>query len=59
MYDKKITNEILLKNQYFNDIKTKENDKIIFFNYLNHLLKYHTVDIKLFNVSSIIKKNIQ
>lgn len=53
MYDKKITNEILLKNQYFNDIKTKENDKIIFFNYLNHLLKYHTVDIKLFN--TIIK----
>ena len=50
MYDKKITNEILLKNQYFNDIKTKENDKIIFFNYLNHLLKYHTVDIKLFNI---------
>lgn len=54
MYDKKITNEILLKNQYFNDIKTKENDKIIFFNYLNHLLKYHTVDIKLFN--TIIKR---
>ena len=54
MYDKKITNEILLKNQYFNDVKTKENDKIIFFNYLNHLLKYHTVDIKLFN--TIIKR---
>ena len=54
MYDKKITNEILLKNQYFNDIKTKENDKIIFFNYLNHLLKYHAVDIKLFN--TIIKR---
>lgn len=54
MYDKKITNEILLKNQYFDDVKTKENDKIIFFNYLNHLLKYHTIDIKSFNM--IIKK---
>lgn len=54
MYDEKITNEILLKNQYFNDTKTKENDKSIFFNYLNHLLKYHTIDIKSFNL--IIKK---
>lgn len=54
MYDKKITNEILLKNQYFDDVKTKENDKIIFFNYLNHLLKYHTIDIKSFN--TVIEK---
>ena len=50
MYDKKITNEILLKNQYFHDVKTKEINKTIFFNYLNHLLKYHAIDIKSFNV---------
>lgn len=50
MYENKITNEILLKNQYFDDNKTKEINKLLFFNYLNHILKYRFISFNKFNL---------